>query len=371
MDHDDSMGPEALERMYAMGARNGSDIVIGKVTITHKLRGAPQALMSRNRESVTYQTAALHDSLTVHKMYRTAFLLEHDIRFPVGHYVGEDLLFMVPAVFRAASVSIIGDYPCYYYLEREEGGHATPDRLDPVSYTRNLREIFDALLAETEPGPVRDTWLRRFWRADMIKYLSEPLFPAYPEEFRDEILQALRSVAAEYLTEGVYEGLSGLERPRAELVRSGRTGQLAELTSRASELEARTTLTSASWHRGRLRLAFDAHFAFAGGGPLTVERRGDRHLLHPALTDGLGLDPVDITEELGRFRLDAFLRNRETRSSGCCRATSTSSSRNCPAARPTARCCCARSFTRPWPWTPAGRPAATRRSRACGNCRSV
>jgi glycosyltransferase involved in cell wall biosynthesis len=133
VDHDDSMGPEALERMYAMGRRNGSDIVIGKVTITHALRGAPQALMSRNRESVTHRTAALHDSLTVHKMYRTAFLRDQGIRFPVGPYVGEDLLFMVPAVFRAASVSIVGDYPCYYYLEREDGGHATPKQLDPVS----------------------------------------------------------------------------------------------------------------------------------------------------------------------------------------------------------------------------------------------
>ena len=336
VDHDDSMGPEALERMYAMGARNGSDIVIGKVTITHRLRGAPQALMSRNRESVTYRTAALHDSLTVHKMYRTAFLREQGIRFPVGHYVGEDLLFMVPAVFRAAAVSIVGDYPCYYYLEREDGGHATPDRLDPASYSRNLREIFDALLAETEaatatataspnatattatdaepdPGRVRDTWLRRFWRADMVKYLSEPLFPGYPDDFRDEILQALRAVAADYLTEGVYDGLTGLERPRAALVRAGRTADLAELTRRAATMEAHAELGAAHWHRDRLRLTFDARFTCGDGQePLTVERHGDRYLLHPALTAGLGVDPVDVTDELTRFRLDAFLRHRGT-----------------------------------------------------------
>ena len=314
VDHDDSMGPEALERMYAMGARNGSDIVIGKVTITHRLRGAPQALMSRNRESVTYRTAALHDSLTVHKMYRTAFLREQGIEFPVGHYVGEDLLFMVPAVFRAASVSIVGDYPCYFYLEREDGGHATPTRLDPVSYSRNLREIFDALFAETGPGPVRDTWLRRFWRADLVKYLSEPIFPDYPDDAsRDALLQALRAVAADYLTEGAYEGLIGLERSRAALVRAGRTAELSELADRASTLTGHAELVSAYWHRDRLRLAFDAYFSYGpDGAPLTVERHGDRYLLHPALTAGLGLDPVDLTDDLPRFRVDAFLRNRGT-----------------------------------------------------------
>ncbi|MFJ2955650.1 glycosyltransferase [Streptomyces sp. NPDC087270] len=318
VDHDDSLGPEALERMYAAGRRNGSDIVIGKVTITHRLRGAPQALMSRNRESVTYRTAPLHDSLTVHKMYRTAFLREQGIRFPVGHYVGEDLLFMVPAVLRAASVSIVGDYPCYYYLEREDGGHATPDRLDPDSYAGNLREIFDALLAETEPGPVRDTWLRRFWRADMVKYLSEPIFPAYPDgDYRDRLVEALRSVAADYLTPAVHDGLVGLERVRADLVRAARTADLLTLARRADTLRADATLTGASFHRERLRLEFEASFGYGDEGTaLTVERRDGRYLLDPRLTEGLGLEPglepVDLTDHLTRFRVDVLLRHRGT-----------------------------------------------------------
>ncbi|WP_435178823.1 glycosyltransferase [Actinacidiphila sp. bgisy145] len=314
VDHDDSLGTEALERMYAAGRRDAADIVIGKVTITHKLRGAPQALMSRNRAAVTYRTAPLHDSLTVHKMYRTEFLREQGIRFPVGHYVGEDLLFMVPAVFRAASVSIVGDYPCYYYLEREDGGHATPDTLDPDSYSGNLREIFDALLAETEPGPVRDTWLRRFWRADMVKYLSEPIFPAYPHgDYRDRLVAALRTVADTYLTPGVYDGLVGLECSRAELVRGGRTADLLTLARRAGTMRGEATLTGARFHRERLRLDFDASFTYGPEQtPLVVERRNGRWLLDPRLTSGLDLDPVDLTDHLARFRVDVLLRHRGT-----------------------------------------------------------
>jgi glycosyltransferase involved in cell wall biosynthesis len=318
VDHDDVMGPEALERMYAMGRGNNSDIVIGKVSSNHRLRGIPHALMSRTRESCTYRTAPLHDSLTVHKMYRTAFLREQGIVFPVGHYVGEDLLFMVPAVLRAEVVSVVGDYPCYFYLEREDGGNATPTRLDPKSYSGNLREIFDALLSETDDEAVRETWLRRFWRTDLVKYLSEPIFPAYEPARGLELFQALRAVADDYLPEGVFDGLFGLERARAALIRGDRPAQLLELAHRASGLESRAVVESADWRRDRLRLSFAARFVRdPQGTPLVLRRTGERYVLDPALTEGLmdGLDaggPIDVTDELARFRFDVLLRHRET-----------------------------------------------------------
>ena len=314
VDHDDTMGPEALERMYGIGRRNGSDIVIGKVASTHRLRGIPHALMSRTRESCTYRTAPLHDSLTVHKMYRTAFLREQGIEFPVGHYVGEDLLFMVPAVLRAGSVSVVGDYPCYFYLEQRDGGNATPARLDPESYSRNLREIFDALLAETDDEAVRETWLRRFWRADLVKYLSEPIFPDYEPARRRELFQALRAVALDYLPDAVFDGLFGLERARAALVRADRSDELLELTRRAAGLESRAVLESADWRRDRLRLSLTARFVRDGGAePLVLRRAGERDLLDPALTDGLDAGgPLDVTDELDRFRVEVHLRHRAT-----------------------------------------------------------
>jgi glycosyltransferase involved in cell wall biosynthesis len=314
VDHDDRMGPEALERMYAIGHHNRSDIVLGKVSSTHRLRGIPHALMSGTRESCTYRTAPLHDSLTVHKMYRTAFLREQGIEFPVGHYVGEDLLFMVPAVLRAEVVSVVGDYPCYFYLEQEDGGNATPTRLDPASYSGNLREIFDALLAETDDEAVRETWLRRFWRTDMVKYLSEPIFPAYEPARRLELFRALREVAADYLPEGVFDGLFGLERARAALLRGDRPEELLELAHRASGLDARAVVESAEWRRDRLRLSLAARFVRdAQGTPLVLRRTGDRYLLDPALTEGLDVGgPVDVTDELARFRFDVTLRHRET-----------------------------------------------------------
>ncbi|MDX3851259.1 glycosyltransferase family A protein [Streptomyces sp. AK02-01A] len=313
VDHDDFMGTEALRRMYDLGHANASDIVIGKVVSDFRLRGVPHALMNRTRASCTVRTAALHDSLTVHKMYRTGFLREQDIRFPEGHWVGEDLLFMVPAVFRATSVSIVGDYPCYFYLERADGGHATPRLLDPATYSGNLRRILDALAAETGPGPTRDTWLRRFWRADMVKYLSEPFFPAYEPEHRTALFRALRAVAAEHLTDGAYAGLVGLERARAALVRDDRPDALLELARRAAPLRAEARLDSLGWRRGRLRAGISARFRTGpDGAPLILTRHDGRHFLDPALTDGVTGEPVEVTAEPTSFRIAANLRHQDT-----------------------------------------------------------
>lgn len=119
-DHDDRMAPEALERLYAMGQRNGSDIVIGKVASNFRSRGVPYGLMSRTRESCTVRNAPLIDSLTPHKMFRTAFLREHGIVHPEGPWILEDQLFMVRSYLKASVVSVVGDYVTYSYWARED-----------------------------------------------------------------------------------------------------------------------------------------------------------------------------------------------------------------------------------------------------------
>src|SRR4051812_18095244 len=68
VDADDYLGAEALERMYAMGRRNGTDIVIGRI-VGHG-RNTPFTLFNKTHERVTLTTAPLVESMTCHKMFR-------------------------------------------------------------------------------------------------------------------------------------------------------------------------------------------------------------------------------------------------------------------------------------------------------------
>ena len=57
--------------------------------------------------------------LTPHKLFRTAMLREHGIRFPEGRRRLEDHLFVVPAYFAAERISVLASYPIYHWVSRQ------------------------------------------------------------------------------------------------------------------------------------------------------------------------------------------------------------------------------------------------------------
>ena len=80
----------------------------------------------------------------------------------------EDQLFMVRSYLAAQCVSIVADYPCYFYLKRTEGRNIASANPDPHSYYSALREILDVIDETVEPGAFRDRLLRRFYRGEML-----------------------------------------------------------------------------------------------------------------------------------------------------------------------------------------------------------
>ncbi|MFE4057039.1 glycosyltransferase [Streptomyces sp. NPDC059096] len=313
-DHDDRLSPEALERLYAMAERNGSDILIGKVASNFRARGVPYALMSRTRESCTVWNAPLIDSLTPHKMFRTAFLREHGIVHPEGPWILEDQLFMARAYLKASVVSVLGDYVCYTYWARDDASNAGTTAIDPRYFYGNLRQILATVVAGTEPGPARDRLLRRFYRVELLHRLGvEPEGPPTDPPFRDDPFDAVRELAEEFMTDGVHDGLPVLHQVRSTLLRADRPAELTEFTRRQRELRALCTAGPTAWNRDRLKASFTARFEEHPGGPgLLLARRGERYFLAPSLTDGVLAEPVEVTDALGTFKADVLLRHTET-----------------------------------------------------------
>ncbi|HEY0442979.1 MAG TPA: glycosyltransferase family A protein [Candidatus Limnocylindrales bacterium] len=312
VDQDDYLGPEALERLSAYGFANQSDIVIGKVT--SNFRGVPHGLFRKNRPACTIADAPLIDSLTPHKMFRRAFLVEHGIVFPEGPHILEDQLFMVRAYFPARVVSILADYPCYFYNKRTQGVNTASRRMDPPNYYGNLREVLDVVVANTEPGPFRDKLLRRSYRVEMLGRLGEPAFHQFEPEFRSRLFESVRGLALDYMTDDVEAGLSPVLRMRSSLLRSNREDDLLELARRAARMDAVARLDRVSWARGRLEIGLTASCRDSEGGlPLRFLRRNGRLHLDPALTDGLPGSPVELTEaDATGFSVEVSLRDPET-----------------------------------------------------------
>ncbi|MFE4646135.1 glycosyltransferase family 2 protein, partial [Streptomyces sp. NPDC056730] len=245
VDQDDHMASDALRRLYEMGHRNGSDIVIGKVA--SNFRGVPHGVFKKNREKCDLSNAPLYDSLTPHKMFRTEFLRENGIAYPEGKRRLEDQLYMMEAYFPAKVVSILGNYTCYYYSKRDDGQNAGSAKIVPAGYYGNLREVLKVVVENTEPGEFRDRLLRRFYRVEMLGRLSEPSVLNYTPEYLDEMCDAIRPLADEFMHDGVHDGLGSLVRLRSTLLRADDRQGLLKIARFAKSVKGAARLEDFDW----------------------------------------------------------------------------------------------------------------------------
>jgi poly(ribitol-phosphate) beta-N-acetylglucosaminyltransferase len=320
LDQDDALGPQALARLHAMAAENDADIVVGKVAANfssreagaaHAIRSAPYVLFRKNRPHSSIRDAPLIDSLTPHKLFRTAFLREHGLVFPDGTHRLEDQLFVVPAYFAARNVSVLADYVCYRYKERDDGGNAGSFRIDPATYYGDLRQVIGIVLANTEPGDLRTRLLGRFHRIEMLGRLSEPSFVTHDAAFQRELFDAVRPLAVELIDPAVDARLGAIARLRSRLLRDGWFDGLATLARHAATVRASADLESARWNQGRLAWAVTSRLTFASGEPVRLLRRGTSLILDPRLTEGVA-DPIDVTDEAMSMRTEVLLVDRSS-----------------------------------------------------------
>lgn len=316
LDHDDWLGDEALERMYAYGVENDADVVIGKMVGIR--RTVPVGIFRENRPRATLQDAPLIDSLTPHKMFRRAMLDRHGLRFPEGRRRLEDHVFVTAAYFLAGNVSVLSDYTCYYHIRREDDLNAGFQLPDPASYFDNLREALDIVERNTEPGPFRDRLYRRWYRTEMIEKLRTGRLLRRSPEYREAFVEQVRAVAAERFSPEVGAALQPMQRVISDLVLAGLVDDLAVIARWEQALRTEVEVGDVHRDKGRMRLEVTAELR-ADGEPVLFREDGDRVrlVLPPLSAEGraaVAPGSVDATDEIGRSRLDLFVRSRRTES---------------------------------------------------------
>jgi glycosyltransferase involved in cell wall biosynthesis len=297
VDNDDHLGDEALERMYGYGVANGADVVIGKMA--GQGRNVPVELFRHNRPRASVADAPLIDSLTPHKMFRRAFLDEIGLRFPEGRRRLEDHVFVTEAFLRAANVSVIGDYVCYYHVRRDDASNAGFQPFDPIGYFKNLREALDVVERYTEPGPVRDSLYRRWLRVEMVERMRGRRLLAKPDDYRRKQFEEIHQVVTERFGPGVAPGLQPTQQVVAALIRADRYDDVVAFAEWEVGLKATATPGELRWRDGRLCFDFTVELS-AGGAPLTFPGGAS-----PTPLDG---PPKDIDEAIAWVGADTVAR---------------------------------------------------------------
>ncbi|MGY5115077.1 glycosyltransferase family 2 protein [Streptomyces sp. 900105755] len=289
VDHDDKLGPEALERLYEHAKRNDADVVLGKMSSTMV---RPRRVFRHTVDACTIENDELMQSMSPHKMFRRAFVEEHGLRFPEGPWIMEDLLFVSAAYLKAERISILADYPCYYWLKRDDGGNNTQHRFNPRhGFWPNLRTIVRQIKDGTTPSDdvdaLQNRLLHRYYHVEVLSRAREPeILREDPAEQRPRF-DAAREVALQEFPAAVREGLPAVSGVRAELLERGDFDGAVAFAERVRGVQARGELGQPRWEDGRLVADVGLSLVRGDGEPLVLVQRDGKHWLDPELLGGV------------------------------------------------------------------------------------
>jgi poly(ribitol-phosphate) beta-N-acetylglucosaminyltransferase len=317
-DHDDTFGDEALQRLVDYADANNSDVVVGKLTGAG--RNLPRGIFRQNIPNAVLGRDPLLEILTPHKLFRTEFIREHAIRFPDGRVRLEDHMFVMKAYFAADVISILADYPCYYWTRRTDKPSASASLIEPEHYYHYLGVVLDIVEENVEPGPDRDALLQHWYRGKVLKRLAGRNLLRYTDEYRTELLDVVRPFVLKRFGPEVDRYLAFPQRIRSALLRADRVDGLQSLAEIESELKASAQVTSIGWdENGRLRLEIEAKAFFEDGSELVFEPspaaagaesgwrwRPPRSFAPEVVTDEL----LEAGPDLAASRLEVFARAR-------------------------------------------------------------
>jgi glycosyltransferase involved in cell wall biosynthesis len=304
-DNDDELGHEALERLWNYATVNNSDVVVGREERRNR-RMPAMALFSRNRPRATLESDPLLDLLTPHKMFRRAFLIERGVRFLEGPRRLEDHHFVMRAYFRADVISVLADYPCYYWVARRDRSNAGSRPHDWGSYYGDVRDILDVVEEHTGPGEFRDKLLSHWYRGKGMRKLSATMAAREQAHARPHF-DALRQLTEERFPPTVDEHLGRLDRIRSSLLRAGDFDGYRDLAVALRGLTVAHELEDIHVTEGALLMRVVATLAYADGTPVTMQRAGGRTIWRPPvpLGDAVPTAHLDFTDFTPRMHVIA------------------------------------------------------------------
>ncbi|MFF3557279.1 glycosyltransferase [Streptomyces tsukubensis] len=227
---DDYLGPDALKRMVAMGDKNKSDVVLGKMVAIGK-RSIPRAVFKATRNNIPLIGSGALYAISNTKMYRRALIEEHGLRYAEDLPVSCDMPFTLEAYVRSTTISVVADYDCYFAVRRDDDSNITYR----ARFENRLKVCARALdrLSELGASPeLYDAFAIRLLKVDLAWIFGEN-YLALDAERRAECVRATAALLADYYGDGAFERmqhrLTVPERLRFHWVYAGNPEKLADL----------------------------------------------------------------------------------------------------------------------------------------------
>ncbi|MFE1249726.1 glycosyltransferase [Streptomyces sp. NPDC058741] len=182
LDSDDVLPPGAADALLD-AARGAQAEVAGGLCVRRELpsgREVPwQPRLYALHAAVPHPAGRprlVHDTLCVNKLYRTAFLREHGIRFPEGRFPYEDVVFTARLLAAAPRIALIPDRVYVWHVRRSaERLSISLDRAGVANWkarTEACRQAYEILLGAGQKDLARAA-RAKFLDHDLRMYLRE------------------------------------------------------------------------------------------------------------------------------------------------------------------------------------------------------
>lgn len=157
-DDDDSIFPQALERLYNFAEENKLDVVNPKVVRT---KGWSWGWKEYQGNRIDAQKDGVNSMgpMTVPKLYRKEFLTENNLYFSEGEKVWwEDVMYSCLVYSKNPRIGIYSDYPIYHWREQNASAGFGKDLEHKWRQLNNLAEFFIKHLKEKDCNTMLTHW---------------------------------------------------------------------------------------------------------------------------------------------------------------------------------------------------------------------
>jgi len=313
LDHDDTVFPEAFERVYEYGIANNADVVNAKEVRTKGWSWGWEQFKENNPSAEKLGIQSLLP-MTPHKFYRREFLLENDITFNEGARVlWEDVYFNSKVFTCGAKVAILADYPTYYWIDTGANNSSSFGR-DPHEKWYQIRKLITFFTETITDKKDLDFMLKHWYQSRVLGILGAWLLDKSDERIQIEFDYA-KKVAEDLIPLYIDDELNKINQLRSYLLRNDQLEALKTLAKNDKGITARPYAKYIQWQDGMLTLDVETEMSINEQQPYLLDYKEDRiyRSIPSELKELVPDHYLDLTEEMNSNSFEASIKDRNTR----------------------------------------------------------
>ncbi|MBC1736762.1 glycosyltransferase family 2 protein [Listeria seeligeri] len=313
LDHDDTVFPEAFERVYNFGKENNLDVVSGKEVRTNGWSWGWKQFSENNPHAEEMGIECLLP-MTPHKFYKREFLLEHDITFDDGARVlWEDVYFNSKAFIHGAKVGILADYPTYYWIATGANNSSSFGR-DPHEKWNQINKLFNFFKDNIKEQRDLDFMLTHWYRSRVLGILGQWLLKNNNERIDIEFNYA-RKLAEELIPAYISDNLDKNNQVKDHFLRLGDLESLKKLAQIDAGITSLSYVDDAHFEEDKLVFKTVTKMTYEDKEDFLIKKTANRmeRILPDEIKAKLPEAFYDYSADLSEFTYEPSIKGRNSR----------------------------------------------------------